>query len=142
MNIPRIYLLTPNSPAPGTLRVWTGQSLHSLRQCSLEDIGHALVEMQERMENLQQDMATLQQVMDQLAAVSAGSPEISKKGSGVVRPAGVYDNGRASKGARMGSVDQEIRRVPVFRNISQKGTAAEAAGRGKRSRIRGHGSPL
>ena len=143
MKSTRIYLLTPNPPSPRTLQVWTGQSVHTLRHCSLKDIANAVAEMQERVENLQKDMVTLQQVKDQLVAVSAGGLEISKRDAGFVRPAGagVYDKGRVSKGARMVPVDQETRRVPLFRNISQKGTRVEEGGRGKTSRLRGHSSP-
>lgn len=142
MKSTRIYLLTPNSPSPRTLRLWTGQSVHTLRHCSLKDIANALVGLQERVESLQKDMVSLQQVKDPLVAISAGGREISKRGAGFMRQAGagVDEQGRVAREARLVSVDQDTRRVPLFRNTSQK-ARVEERGRGKTSRIRGYSSP-
>ena len=67
---PRIYLLTLNSPSQRALRLWTGKNLHSLRHCSISEIGSALVEMQENLDELQKDMNRLNQVKKHLASVS------------------------------------------------------------------------
>ena len=67
---PRIYLLTLNSPSQRALRLWTGKNLHSLRHCSISEIGSALVEMRENLDELQKDMNRLNQVKKHLASVS------------------------------------------------------------------------
>ncbi len=61
-NTPLVYLLTLNSPACKTLRLWTGESIHTLRHCSVTQIGSALVEMQKNVDALQQTMRALKQV--------------------------------------------------------------------------------
>jgi len=126
MTSTRIYLLTLNSPSQRALRLWTGKSLHRLRHCSVEEIGHALVEMQQHVEDLQKDMGTLQRVKEQLVSVSAGGREHVKMGNGLGKTATRFDHhdkGRTSKGVKKATIDQELRRVPVFRNIGQKGNS-------------------
>jgi hypothetical protein len=61
-NTPRVYLLTVNSPACKALRLWTGRSIHTLRHCSVTQIGSALVEMQKNVDALQKTMRALKQV--------------------------------------------------------------------------------
>jgi hypothetical protein len=51
-DIPRTYVLTLNSPSRKGLRLWTGTSIHTLRHCSVKEIGHALMEMQQQMDDL------------------------------------------------------------------------------------------
>jgi hypothetical protein len=50
---PQTYLLTLNSPSRKALRLWTGKSIHTLRHCSVKQIGHALLEMQQYVDELQ-----------------------------------------------------------------------------------------
>ncbi len=57
-NAPQIYVLTLHSPSRKALRLWTGKSIHSLRHCSAKQIGHALVEMQRHVEELQYPVRT------------------------------------------------------------------------------------
>jgi hypothetical protein len=52
-NTPRTYVLTLNSPSRKGLRLWMGKSIHALRHCSVKQIGHALMEMQQRVNDLQ-----------------------------------------------------------------------------------------
>lgn len=52
-NGPQIYVLTLDSPSRKALRLWTGKDIHTLRHCSVKQIGSALVEMQQRLEDLQ-----------------------------------------------------------------------------------------
>ncbi len=66
---PQIYVLTLNSPSRSALRLWTGKSIHTLRHCSAKQIGRALVEMQQNVDDLQKTMKTLKQAKVQLAAV-------------------------------------------------------------------------
>lgn len=66
---PQIYVLTLNSPSRTALRLWTGKSIHTLRHCSAKQIGRALVEMQQNVDDLQKTMKTLKQAKVQLAAV-------------------------------------------------------------------------
>lgn len=58
-NIPRTYVLTLNSPSRKALRMWTGKSIHTLRHCSVKQIGNALMEMQQHVDDLQHTMRTL-----------------------------------------------------------------------------------
>lgn len=67
--IPQIYVLTLNSPSRTALRLWTGKSIHTLRHCSAKQIGRALVEMQQNVDDLQKTMKTLKQAKVQLSAV-------------------------------------------------------------------------
>lgn len=66
---PQIYVLTLNSPSRTALRLWTGKNIHTLRHCSAKQIGRALVEMQQNVDDLQKTMKTLKQAKEQLAAV-------------------------------------------------------------------------
>ena len=50
---PPTYVLTLNSPSRKALRLWTGKSIHTLRHCSVKQIGHALMEMQQYVDDLQ-----------------------------------------------------------------------------------------
>lgn len=52
-NTPRTYVLTLNSPSRKGLRLWMGESIHALRHCSVKQIGHALREMQQNVDNHQ-----------------------------------------------------------------------------------------
>ena len=58
---PQTYLLTLNSPSQRALRLWTGRSIHTLRHCSVKQIGSALVEMQKNVDALQKTMRALKQ---------------------------------------------------------------------------------
>lgn len=69
-NMPRIYLLTMNSPSHKAPRLWTGRSIHALRHCSVKQIGSALVEMQQSVDDLQRDMSVLKHAKAQLASGS------------------------------------------------------------------------
>lgn len=50
---PCTYVLTLNSPSGRGLRLWTGNSIHALRHCSVKQIGVALREMQRNLDALQ-----------------------------------------------------------------------------------------
>jgi hypothetical protein len=50
---PCTYVLTLNSPSRKGLRLWTGKSIHTLRHCSVKQIGLALQEIQRHLEDLQ-----------------------------------------------------------------------------------------
>ena len=52
---PQIYVLTLDSPSRKALRLWRGKDIHTLRHCSVKQIGSALMEMQQRLEDLQQN---------------------------------------------------------------------------------------
>ena len=52
-NTPQTYVLTLNSPSRKALRLWTGKNIHALRHCSIKQIGHALMEMQQYVDELQ-----------------------------------------------------------------------------------------
>ena len=52
-NTPRTYVLTLNSPSGRALRLWTGKNIHALRYCSVKQLGHALMEMQQYVNDLQ-----------------------------------------------------------------------------------------
>ena len=58
-NTPRVYVLTLNSPSRKNLRLWTGKSIHALHHCSAKQIGNALMEMQQHVDDLQHTMRTL-----------------------------------------------------------------------------------
>jgi hypothetical protein len=51
---PQIYVLTLNSPSRKALRLWTGKDIHTLHHCSVKQMGSALMEMQQRLDDLQQ----------------------------------------------------------------------------------------
>jgi len=70
-NQPRIYLPTMNSPSHAAPRLWTGRSVHELRHCSVKQIGGALVEMQQSVDELQRDRGVLKVSRAQRAAVPA-----------------------------------------------------------------------
>ena len=70
-NQPRIYLLTMNSQSHTAPRLWTGKNIHALRHCSVQQIGSALVEMQQSVDDLQRDMSVLKHAKTQLASGSA-----------------------------------------------------------------------
>lgn len=65
---PQIYVLTLPSPSRTALRLWTGKDIHTLRHCSSKQIGRALVEMQQNVDDLQKTMRTLKQAKEQLTA--------------------------------------------------------------------------
>lgn len=67
---PQIYVLTLNSPSRSALRLWTGKSIHTLRHCSAKQIGRALIEMRQSVDDLQKTMKTLTQAKEQLATRS------------------------------------------------------------------------
>jgi hypothetical protein len=54
-NAPQIYVLTLDSSSRKALRVWKGANIHALRHCSVKQIGSALMEMQQRLQDLQQN---------------------------------------------------------------------------------------
>lgn len=114
-NTPQTYLITLNSPSQRALRLWTGRSIHTLRHCSVKQIGSALIEMQKNVDNLQKYMRTLQQVKEQLVSVSAeGGRETLKEDNGSLRKA-------ARSKLKETTVGQKPRRGPFVRNIGQKG---------------------
>jgi hypothetical protein len=57
-NTPKIYVLTLQSPSRKGLRLWTGKNIHALRHCSVKQIGHALMELQQRVDHLQHPVRT------------------------------------------------------------------------------------
>lgn len=67
---PQIYVLTLNSPSRSALRLWTGKSIHTLRHCSAKQIGRALIEMRQSVDDLQKTIKTLTQAKEQLATRS------------------------------------------------------------------------
>mgnify|MGYP006953969536 CR=1 FL=1 len=50
---PQTYVLTINSPSRKAFRLWTGKSIHTLRHCSVKQLDHALMELQQHMDGLQ-----------------------------------------------------------------------------------------
>ena len=56
-NAPQVYVLTLDSPSRKALRLWRGKDIHTLRHCSVKQIGSALMEMQQRLEDLQRNKA-------------------------------------------------------------------------------------
>lgn len=124
-NAQQTYLLTLNSPSQRALRLWTGNSIHTLRHCSVKQIGNTLVEMQKNIDNLQKSMRTLQQVKEQLVSGSAeGRGETRKMNTGSVKTAarfGGQDNGRVSRETKEAARGRNNRRGPFLRNVSQKG---------------------
>lgn len=52
-NTPQIYVLTLHSPSRKAIRMWTGKSIHALRHCSVKQLGHALMELQQQVDHLQ-----------------------------------------------------------------------------------------
>ena len=50
---PQTYVLTLNSPSRKALRLWTGKSIHTLRHCSVTQLNHALMELQQLMDGVQ-----------------------------------------------------------------------------------------
>jgi hypothetical protein len=50
---PQTYVLTLNSPSRKALRLWTGKSIHTLRHCSVKQLNHALMELQQHMDGVQ-----------------------------------------------------------------------------------------
>ncbi len=57
---PQTYVLTINSPSRKAFRLWTGKSIHTLRHCSVKQLNHALMELQEHMDGLQGSVAAPQ----------------------------------------------------------------------------------
>lgn len=57
-NTPRTYVLTVNSPSRKGLRLWTGKNIHTLRHCSVKQIGLAIREMQRDLDDLQTPMSS------------------------------------------------------------------------------------
>ena len=50
---PRTYVLTLNSSSRRAVRLWTGKSIHALRHCSVTQLNHALIELQQHVSELQ-----------------------------------------------------------------------------------------
>jgi hypothetical protein len=50
---PQTYVLTLNSPSRRAVRLWTGKSIHALRHCSVKELNHALIELQQHVSDLQ-----------------------------------------------------------------------------------------
>ena len=49
---PKTYVLMMNSPSRKALRLWTGRSIHALRHCSVQQLNHALKELQQMINDL------------------------------------------------------------------------------------------
>jgi hypothetical protein len=47
------FVLTMNSPSRKGMRIWRGKNIHALRHCSVKQIGQALRELQQHMNQLQ-----------------------------------------------------------------------------------------
>ena len=58
-NAPQIYVLTLDSTSRKALRLWTGETIHTLHHCSVKQIGSALVELQQRLDDLQGTKTTV-----------------------------------------------------------------------------------
>lgn len=56
--IPQTYVLTLNSPSRKAFRLWTGTSIHTLRHCSVKQLNHALMELQQHIDDLQVSVPT------------------------------------------------------------------------------------
>jgi hypothetical protein len=50
---PQTYVLRLNAPSRKALRLWTGKSIHTLRHCSVKQLSHALLELQQHMDGLE-----------------------------------------------------------------------------------------
>ena len=50
---PQTYVLTLNSPSRKAIRLWTGKKIHALRHCSVKQLNHALMELQQHMDGVQ-----------------------------------------------------------------------------------------
>jgi hypothetical protein len=57
-NTPQTYVLTLHSPSRKAIRMWTGKNIHALRHCSVKQIGHALMELQQHMDHLEHPRKT------------------------------------------------------------------------------------
>lgn len=55
---PQTYVLTLNSPSRKSLRVWTGRSIHALRHCSVQQLNHALRELQQHISAIEAPVPT------------------------------------------------------------------------------------
>jgi len=125
MKSTQIYLLTLNSPSQPALRLWTGRSLHTLRHCSVKQIGGALVEMQKNLDALQESMGMLKQVKKQLTSVSGAAVRETKQNSGALREvprfADQHNNRRTSKEVQQATAGRRQRHGGFFRNVGQKG---------------------
>jgi hypothetical protein len=114
----RTYLLTLNSPSQRALRLWTGKNIHTLRHCSVKEIGGALVEMQKSLDDLQKSMRAFQHAKEQLVSAPAdGVGGTLKKDNESLK---AIARGREMKEPTTG---RKNRRGPFFRNISQKGAS-------------------
>lgn len=56
--VPQTYVLTLNSPSRKSLRVWTGRSIHALRHCSVQQLNHALRELQQHISDVEAPVPT------------------------------------------------------------------------------------
>jgi hypothetical protein len=56
-NAQQVYVLTLQASSRLKIRLWSGTSLHALRHCSVRQLGHALMEMQQQLEALQRAVA-------------------------------------------------------------------------------------
>ena len=125
MKSTQIYLLTLNSPSQPALRLWTGRSLHTLRHCSVKQIGGALVEMQKNLDALQESMGMLKQVKKQLASVAEAGSRETKNIAGSLREvprfADQHNNRRTSKEVQQATAGRRQRHGGFFRNVGQKG---------------------
>jgi hypothetical protein len=130
----RTYLLTLNSPSQRALRLWTGQSIHTLRHCSVKEIGGALTEMQQTLEDLQTSMRALQHVTEQLVSASADGVGRALKTDNRAMKADArlsgHDRGTASRKMKETTRGALNRRGPLFRSISQKGDPRRGKSRG------------
>jgi hypothetical protein len=123
----RTYLLTLNSPSQRALRLWTGKNIHTLRHCSVKEIGGALVEMQKSLDDLQKSMRAFQHAKEQLVSASADGVggTLKKDNESLKAIARVSGNsrGRLSREMKEPTTGRKNRRGPFFRNISQKGAS-------------------
>ena len=122
----QIYLLTLNSPSHNALRLWTGRSLHTLRHCSVKQIGSALVEMHTHVDALQKSMGLLKEVKKRLTSVpgSAGARDTTEKNAGALKQISRFSghpNRRTSKEIQQAAIGRRQQHGGFFRSIGQKG---------------------
>jgi hypothetical protein len=117
----RTYLLTLNSPSQRALRLWTGKNIHTLRHCSVKEIGGALVEMQKSLDDLQKSMRAFQHAKEQ-NGVGGTLKKDNESLKAIGRSSG-DSRGRLSRERKEPTTGRKNRRGPFFRNISQKGAS-------------------
>lgn len=58
-NTQRVYLLSLKRSSKKDVRLWTGKHIHALRYCTAKQVGTALREMRQHVDELQQTVALL-----------------------------------------------------------------------------------